>query len=162
MKRFLPHPFLTLFLTAIWLLLVNTLSLGHMLLGLFLGCWIPLLCRRFIVDMPAVRKPLKLLRFILVVFYDIVEANVSVARLVLDPKERLNPAFVEVPMDIRNEFLLSALMSVVSMTPGTVSAGLNEDHTVLLVHGLDIPDAEELIAQIKSRYEAPLMEIFAC
>ena len=39
MTRFawLPHPGLSLLLTGVWLLLTNQLSLGHLLLGLFLG-----------------------------------------------------------------------------------------------------------------------------
>jgi multicomponent K+:H+ antiporter subunit E len=43
-----------------------------------------------------------------------------------------------------------------------VSAGLSPDHRRLLLHVLDLEDAEELVAQVKTRYEAPLLEIFAC
>ena len=46
--------------------------------------------------------------------------------------------------------------------PGTVSADLSDDHKTLLVHGLDVPDAEALVAEIKQRYEAPLLEVFTC
>lgn len=35
--RWLPSPALTIFLALLWLLLHNTLSFGHVLLGLFLG-----------------------------------------------------------------------------------------------------------------------------
>ena len=52
--------------------------------------------------------------------------------------------------------------SVLSLTPGTVSAGLSPDHTRLLLHVLDLEDADDLVAQVKSRYEAPLLEIFEC
>jgi multicomponent K+:H+ antiporter subunit E len=31
-----------------------------------------------------------------------------------------------------------------------------------MVHVLDLDDEAALIAQIKTRYEAPLMEIFSC
>lgn len=162
MKRLFPHPVLTLLLVALWLLMNNTLSIGHLVLGFILGWSIPLICRNFLIDVPRVRKPIKLVFFIIQVFYDIVLANLHIARLVLGPKSKLNPAFVEVPVDIEDEFLLSALASIVSLTPGTVSAGLSHNHKTLLLHGLDIPDEQALIAQVKSRYEAPLMEIFAC
>ena len=39
---------------------------------------------------------------------------------------------------------------------------LSSDHKTLLLHGLDVPDQDALIAEIKSRYEAPLLEIFEC
>lgn len=162
MKRWLPHPGLVLLLTLIWLLLVNTFSLGQLLLGAFLGWGITLLTRHFLLDVPRVRKPLQLCLFMIKVFYDIVVANLHVARLVLGPRNRLNPAFVEVPMAIDNNFVLAVLASIVSLTPGTVSAGLSADHKTLLLHGLDVPDAQTLIDEVKSRYEAPLLEIFEC
>jgi len=96
------------------------------------------------------------------VFWDIVIANLHVARLVLGKKERLNPAFVELPMDLQDEFLLAALACIISLTPGTVSAGLTPDHKTLLIHGLDVPDSDALIVATKKRYEAPLLEIFEC
>ncbi|CAN7187700.1 Na+/H+ antiporter subunit E [Pseudomonas sp. LjRoot71] len=162
MKRWLPHPLLTLLLTLIWLLLVNTFNLGQLLLGALLGWGITLLTRNFLLDVPSVRKPLLLCRFMLRVFCDIVVANLHVAKLVLGPRSRLNPAFVEVPMAIENNFVLAVLASIVSLTPGTVSAGLSADHKTLLLHGLDVPDVQALIDEVKSRYEAPLLEIFEC
>ncbi len=162
MNRWLPHPLLTLLLTLIWLLLVNTFNLGQLLLGALLGWGITLLTRNFLLDVPSVRKPLLLCRFMLRVFCDIVVANLHVAKLVLGPRSRLNPAFVEVPMAIENNFVLAVLASIVSLTPGTVSAGLSADHKTLLLHGLDVPDAQALIDEVKSRYEAPLLEIFEC
>lgn len=162
MARWLPKPGLTLLLTLLWLLLNNAWSVGQLLLGAFLGWMIPLLFRGFLLDIPRVRKPLKLCGFILLVFYDIVVANFQVARLVLGPKEKLRPAFIEVPMAIDNEFVLAMLTSVISLTPGTVSAALSQDYRSLMVHALDAPDIEALVEEIKSRYEAPLMEIFEC
>lgn len=161
-RRWLPNPVLVIFLALVWLMLVNSISLGQVLLGLFLGWAIAALCRDFLIDIPKVRKPLKLCLFTLQVLRDIVVANLHVARLVLGPQRNLNPAFVEVPMAIEDEFLLSVLASIISLTPGTVSAGLTPDHKIILLHGLDVPDSQALIAEIKSRYEAPLLEIFEC
>ncbi|MDR6180890.1 multicomponent K+:H+ antiporter subunit E [Pseudomonas sp. SORGH_AS 211] len=160
--RLLPHPLLTLLLTLAWLLLNNSLSLGQLLLGLFLGWGIPLLCRDFLLRTPRLRRPGLLLRYMLVVLYDIVVANLHVARLVLGRPEALRPAFIEVPIDIEDEFLLTLLACVVSLTPGTVSSGLSGDRKTLLLHGLDVPDKDEVIRQVKTRYEAPLKEIFEC
>ena len=164
MKRFrlLPNPALTLLLAALWLLLNNTFGVGHIVLGLFLGWVIPLLVSGFLIEVPRVRKPLKLCLFVLMVLYDIVVANIHVARLVLGPKEKLRPAFIVMPMRIENEFVLAVLTSIVSLTPGTVSAGLSRDHKHLLMHALDAPDLDEIVAGVQNRYEAPLLEIFEC
>lgn len=162
LSRLFPHPMLTVLLTVIWLLMVNAPSFGHLLLGAFLGWGIALLCSGFMLDVPRLRRPLLLCRYLLMVLWDIVIANLHVARLVLGPTRKLRPAFVEVPMEIENEFMLSVLACIVSLTPGTVSSGLSSDHKTLLLHGLDVADDQALIAEVKSRYEAPLMEIFEC
>jgi multicomponent K+:H+ antiporter subunit E len=161
-SRWLPSPALTLLLALLWLLLHNTLSFGHLLLGLFLGWGIPLLVRGFLIEVPTVRKPLTLCLFTLKVLYDIVIANMQVAKLVLGPKKDLRPAFIEVPMAIENEFALATLASIISLTPGTVSACLSPDRRMLMVHALDAPDIDALIADVKRNYEAPLLEIFEC
>jgi multicomponent K+:H+ antiporter subunit E len=36
------------------------------------------------------------------------------------------------------------------------------DKSVVHIHGLDVRDRSLLVAEIKSRYEAPLKEIFGC
>ena len=162
MRWFFPHPMLSLSLLLIWLLLVNSLSLAQILLGGLLGWAIPLLPGSFLVDVPRIRKPFKLVLFGLRVLFDIVVANLHVARLVLGPKDRLMPAFVEMPLDVRDEFVLAFLSSVISLTPGTVSASLSPDRRTLLLHGLDASDPEGMVTEIKRRYEAPLLEIFEC
>jgi multicomponent K+:H+ antiporter subunit E len=65
-----------------------------------------------------------------------------------------------VPLDIANIHGIAALTSMITLTPGTVSAALSDDRKYLLVHVLHLDDAETVIRQIKTRYEAPLMEIF--
>ncbi|MCL7462042.1 Na+/H+ antiporter subunit E [Pseudomonas sp. NW5] len=161
-SRLLPYPLLSLFLLLVWLLLVNDFSPGHWLLGAFLGWGIAWLVRPFWPATPALRSPRRLLGFVALVLGDIVVANFQVARRILGPRFALRPAFVEVPMDLDDQMLLTVLACVVSLTPGTVSADLSADHRTLLVHGLDVDDEAALIQSIKQRYEAPLKEIFAC
>jgi multicomponent K+:H+ antiporter subunit E len=161
-SRWLPHPLLSLTLLLVWLLLVNDVSAGHLLLGAFLGWGIPLLTRVLWIEPPRLRHPLKLVLFILKVLLDIVIANLQVARRILGPLRQLRPAFVEVPLELRDELALTLLASVISLTPGTVSADLSDDRRTLLLHCLDVEDIDALVAQIKARYEQPLLEVFVC
>lgn len=161
-RRWLPHPLLSLTLLLVWLLLVNDISVGHWLLGALLGWLIPLLTQVFWINPPRIRKPLKLCLFFLRVLGDIVIANLQVAKLILGPSARLRPAFVEIPMLLEDELALTMLASIISLTPGTVSADLSDDRKILLVHSLDVDDETALVEQIKHRYEAPLLEVFAC
>ena len=160
--RVLPHPVLSVPLLLVWLLLVDSFAIGHWLLGAFLGVCIPLLTNRLLVGRSQEWHPLLLLKLLVLVMWDILVANIQVARLTLGPIERLRPAFVEVPIELENDLAISVLVSIVSLTPGSVSSDLSDDRKTLLVHGLDVPDKAALIAEIKQRYEAPLKEIFPC
>lgn len=163
MRRLLPHPLLSVMLLLIWLLLVNDLSVGHLLLGALLGWAVPLYTARFWPDQVRVRRPLLLLRFIGVVLFDILVANVIVARLILGQRERLQPAFVVMPLALRSEVAISLLANTISLTPGTVSAYLSADHRCLVIHSLHTTAPDELVATIRQRYETPLKEILeAC
>jgi multicomponent K+:H+ antiporter subunit E len=146
----------------VWLLLVNQVSVGQVLLGSFLGWGIALLSQRLWIDAPSVAHPLKLAIFLLRVLLDIVVANLEVARRILGPMGQLRPGFVEVPLELRDELALIMLASIVSLTPGTVSADLSADRSRLLLHCLDVADPLALAAEVKARYEAPLLEIFPC
>ncbi|MFM1891429.1 MAG: hypothetical protein RLZ44_506, partial [Pseudomonadota bacterium] len=149
MRRLLPHPLLSAILVVIWLLLVNQLSIGHLLLGALLGWAVPLYTARFWPDQVRVRRPLLLLRFIAVVLYDIVVANVAVARLILGRQERLQPAFLVLPLRLRSDVAISLLANTISLTPGTVSTYLSADRRCLIVHTLHTTAPEELLATIR-------------
>ena len=161
MSRLLPFPMLSLLLWLSWLLL-NGFSWGHGLLGLVLAVVLPLGTRPFWPNVPRLRDFPKLVRFVLVVHWDIITANVVVARLILGSPRKLRPAFVELPLELTDDFAITLLASTISLTPGTVSADISEDRRTLLIHALDMDDEAELVAQIKQRYERPLKEIFEC
>jgi multicomponent K+:H+ antiporter subunit E len=159
MSRFLPHPLLSAILMLLWLLLANELSAGHLLLGAFLGWAVPLYTARFWPEEVRVRRPLVLLRLIAILLYDIVVANVTVARLILGPAERMQPAFLTMPLALRSEVAISLLANTISLTPGTVSVFLSADRRCLIIHSLHTTAPDELLATIRSRYEQPLKEI---
>jgi len=160
MNRLLPHPLLTLVLAMIWVLLVNELSAGAVILGLLLGWAIPLFTLSFWPERVAIRHPLTLLRYAGVVLGDIVIANFVVAgRILLGPKH-VHPAFVAIPLELETDLAISLLANTICLTPGTVSAQLSPDRRQLLVHALNTSDPEEVVRTIKQRYEAPLKKVF--
>lgn len=160
--RIVPYPVLSGFIFALWLVINSSLWAGHILFALVLALVIPPLTARFWPDRPHLANPLAGIRLFLVVLWDIVVASWIVARLVLGPIERLRSDFIEVPLDLRDPFVATILGSIISLTPGTVSVEIDRERWVILVHALDIDDAEAIVAKIKQRYEAPLKEVFSC
>lgn len=161
-RSWLPTPLLSLLLLIVWLLLVRSMALGHVLLGAVLGVVIPLITRRFWDAQPDIKKPWLLLRFGLRVLGDIIIANLDIAWLIVNPWRRTRPAFIEYPLMLEKRFTITLLANTISLTPGTVSANLRMDGRTLLIHALDVEDEDALIEEIRERYERPLKEIYEC
>lgn len=160
LARLLPHPVLSLILLAVWLTLNATVAPGHVLLGSLLGLGLPLLTRAYWPDRPPFHRLPRLWHLALVVNYDILRANLTVARLTLTRgSAHLQPRFVAIPLDCQDRYARAILLGIITITPGTVSADLDHEHDLALIHWLHEPDPEAAVARIKSRYEQPLREI---
>lgn len=165
LQRWLPHPWLTAVLLVAWLWLNDSLHPGHVVLGAVLGFAVPLFTRRFWPDPIVLRRPVRLLRYLLIVLYDVIVANLQVAALILGPASRWRPAFVRVPLELRTDFAVTVLASTVTLTPGTVSVDVEQQadgRYVLVVHVLRCTDERELVESIRQRYERRLQEILEC
>jgi multicomponent K+:H+ antiporter subunit E len=159
-KRLLPQPWMSASLFAGWLLLNNSIAAGTIVGGAVLAIALPLFTQRFWPEYPQTVRLLPLLRLTAVFLYDVVIANLRVAMLILGPAGRVKPHFVVVPIDLKQPFSVTLLASVISLTPGTISANLSGDRSTLLIHDLNVEDPNDTVQRIKSRYERPLKEIF--
>lgn len=161
LRRIFPHPHLTFLLTLVWMLLANSPSLNSLVFGLFLGIVIPFITQPYWPDRPILRNWPMVMEYILVVLWDIVIANITVARIILFKRDAdRQPNWICVPLELRTPEAITVLAGTITMTPGTVSADLSSEGHNLLVHCLDAPDPEAVRDEIKHRYERRLKEIF--
>lgn len=163
MRKLLPAPLLSLALFVAWLMLNESASMGHLLLGAGLGIALPWVTKGFREDVPQLRHAGSAMALAAIVLVDIVRSNVTVARLILGRERRITPRYVWVPLTIRDPHGIVALATIVTMTPGTLSADISDDRRHLLVHAFDVEDEAAhtaMVDDIKARYEAPLIRIF--
>lgn len=156
-----PHPLLTLILTVVWILLQNSFSAGMAVVGLILGIIIARVTAAFWPERPAGFRIGKMISYGILVLWDIMVANVQVAWIVLTvPNSKLKPAWITIPLDLRQPEAITLLAGTITLTPGTVSADLSQSGHYLLVHVLHTDDPDGERDGIKSRYEDRLKEIF--
>lgn len=161
MRRWLPAPWLSAGLFVLWLLLNQTLSPGHLLLGAALALVVPLLLGPLRPPAGPLRRPMVLARLILRVGHDVLRSALDVGHGVLDSgRHPPRGQFVVVPLALRDEHALAALAMITAVVPGTVWTELAPDRSALLLHVFDLDDEAAFIAGFKSRYEKPLQEIF--
>jgi multicomponent K+:H+ antiporter subunit E len=144
-----------------WLLLNQTASAGHILLGgilALLGGWLMTALQ------PAIggaRNPRAIVTLAFLVLADIIRSNIAVAQIILGSKHRkITSGFVNIPIDMRDQYGLAALACIITATPGTLWVQYNPRNGVLMIHVLDLIDESVWIDTIKGRYERLLLEIF--
>lgn len=160
LRRLFPSWSLSLTVFAFWLLMVDAFGPPQWVMGALLGVVVPLFAARLDREFARIGSLRQVPKMLFILLLDIIVSNITVARQVLGSESKIHPGFIWVPLDIANIHGIAALTSIITLTPGTVSAALSDDRRYLLVHVFNLKDAEAVIRHIKTRYEAPLMEIF--
>jgi multicomponent K+:H+ antiporter subunit E len=161
LRKLFPHPYLTLLLIITWMLLVNQIKMGSLVLAVILGTIIPIITAPYWPDRAILRNPLGIVGYVLIVLYDIVKSNFIVAGIVLFRRNsKLESKWITIPLDLRSPEAITVLAGTITMTPGTVTSDMSGDGRVLLVHCLHAPDPDAVRDEIKRRYEDRLKRIF--
>jgi multicomponent K+:H+ antiporter subunit E len=160
-RKLVPYPVLMVCLLGTWLLLNQSISAGHIVLGAALalgGVW----TFRTLEPPPLRLKGFgTILSLILVVAGDIVRSNIAVAIIVLKlRKTDVTSGFVDIPIELVSPYALVTLAIIITSTPGTLWVKFDAGAGILTIHVLDLIDEEEWITTIKDRYERRLREIF--
>lgn len=160
MKRWIPYPLMTAGLLAMWLLLNQSLSLGHFVLGTMVALVASWAMKFLRPEKVRVKFTRAIPRLAVIVLTDVLRSNLAVGRILLSRRIQATSGFISVPLDLRNKYGLALLAIIVTATPGTLWMEHDQTRNVLLVHVLDLVDKEHWIKLIKGRYERLLIEIF--
>jgi multicomponent K+:H+ antiporter subunit E len=162
MRSIVPFPLASAALIVLWLLLNQSFSPGHLLLGsvvALVGGW---LLAALELPKGRLRRLSPIVRLAGLVTADIVRSNIAVAQIVLGIRERDRASgFVRIPLDLRQPYGLAILACIITSTPGTLWVSFDEATGTLTIHVLDLIDESEWIRTIKGRYERLLLEICA-
>lgn len=160
MSRVLPYPLLTASLILMWLLL-NSFSLGHLILGAIFAYGASWAMAALQPSKPRIRRWDMIPRLFFVVLGDIFRSNIAVASIILQGKRRQRtPGFVIIPLQLRDRTGLSVLACIITATPGTAWIEYHAENGRLLIHVLDLVDEQVWIELIRDRYARMLSEIF--
>ena len=142
---------LNLFISLLWPILNNELTLRSLLIGFVLGfILLSLVQRRY------GNYTVRAAWFTAYVLYAILKSNLQLASKVLAKtlglQTELRPGIVAVPLTLTNPFDITVLATVITLTPGTLSVDLGED-----VSGQLQPysQPEEDAIGLKADYEEP-------
>jgi len=109
----------------------------------------------------SVKMVLFFLIYIIVLFWEIIKANLDVAYRVIHPKMPIKPGIVVIKTSLKSDIAKMILANSITLTPGTFTLDVIGDN--LLIHWINvkaenIDDATNMIGQ---RFEKYLRVIFA-
>jgi multicomponent K+:H+ antiporter subunit E len=161
MSGILPYPLLSLALLLLWLLLNQSISAGHVILGSVIAVLASWGMAALRPEKPRIRRLGAALRLLSMVLADILRSNLAVGRIIVRSREPgVNAGFMTIPLDLRSRQGLAVLSIIITSTPGTIWVNYDAAKGTLLLHVLDLVDETVWVRTIKDRYERLLMEIF--
>src|SRR3546814_11744611 len=118
-----------------WLLLNQTVSVGHVLLGAVLAVLGPLAAAPLQLPPGRIRRPAVVVELAWLVFTDIVRSNVAVARLILGFSHRRRVSgLVYIWLDMREHYGRAILALIITSHPGTAWGTILSTTRLVLIH----------------------------
>lgn len=157
----LPYPLLTASLLMMWLLL-SGFTLGNVLLGGVVAIFSSWAMAALRPDKPKLRKWHLLPKLFVLVMLDIIRSNIATSAVILRGQSRGHrPAFINIPLELKDPTALAILAVIVTSTPGSAWLEYDSRHSSVLLHVLDVDNEDGWRDLLKNRYEKLLLEIFS-
>jgi multicomponent K+:H+ antiporter subunit E len=161
MSRIFPYPLLAALLLAMWLLLQQSLNVGHILLGGVIAIVASHVMAALQPKRPRIRRLGKILKLGVLVTQDVMRSNLAVTKIVLRGRVKNHTeGFLLMPLELTDRYGLVLLACIVTATPGSAWIEYSAKRSTVLIHVLDLVDDKKWIETLKSRYETLLLEIF--
>lgn len=107
--------------------------------------------------MTLVRKTWKWAILAAIFFRELLLSVWDVALTVLRPARVSESAIVAVPLDVKSDAGVVLLANMITLTPGTISLHVSEDHSVLYIHVMNA--TPHTVQKIKAEFERRVMEV---
>ena len=148
-------------IALIWCAITGLLSLLNLILGLVLSAMVLWLIREQIGSLVYLKKVFQTFVLFVLFFKELFFSAFRVAVLVLSPKMNLKPGIIAYPLSLREDFQITLLANMITLTPGTLSVDVSLDKLNLFVHIIDCSEPEKIKQEIADGFERKIMEIFS-
>jgi multicomponent Na+:H+ antiporter subunit E len=150
---------------VLWLALSSKLDLPELLCGGLVCLVIALFgahmyCRLGFPSL-SIRMVLFFVMYMIVLFWEIMKANLDVAYRVIHPKMPIKPGIVVIKTSLKSDIAKMILANSITLTPGTFTLDVLGDN--LLIHWINVKaeDTDEATDMIGQRFEKYLRVMFA-
>lgn len=149
-------------LWLVYLVLTGNYEWRNVLAGLVFGFGIMALIRPRVRKIEVRRLPqmfVAVIRYLIILAYDLVTSGLQVARIVLSPSLPISPGIISIPTDCHSEFSVALSAHAVSVSPGELVIEI-DDQGVMYTHVLDATRKSAYVQEAQQIREGLLRKIF--
>lgn len=150
---------LNFLLALTWMFFEGSGDISTFIIGYILGLLVIILMRRFFTSRLYISRIYSIIKLLLIFMRELLLSNLHVLKLVLKPKLNIRPGIFSLETKLTNEWEITLLANLITLTPGTLVVDVSPDNQVLYIHAVDIEDAEEAIEDIRTSFEKVIQEV---
>lgn len=151
--------FTFIFMFLLWCALVFPVTLEKTIVGIIVSFTISAGLYIFVKNKKVFNpgRILNFLLFIIIFTFELIKANLIMAKLILTPSLPISPKIIKVKTKIKSNTGKAFLANAITLTPGTLSVDLKEDEIFIhIVEGIKVSDGEDIIKP----FEKVIKEVF--
>lgn len=108
--------------------------------------------------MNLLRRLYKLILFVAYYLFQLIKANLMMAKDILSPNPNFNPGIIKINLEVKTDQEILILVNLISMTPGSLCLHITEDKSAIYVHDMYLDDVEKVKHHIKEGLEKRILE----
>lgn len=143
----------------VWMFIVQNFSGQGFIVGYVLGLILLIGMRRFFKSRLYIHRVWAAIKLTWLFIGELIKANIAVLKVVLKPQLDMQPAFFAYPTDLKEDWEIVLLSSLITLTPGTVVIHVSDDAKTLYIHAIDCTDVDGEIDGIRTSFERAIKEV---
>ena len=140
---------LNLLLAIVWTFLAGSFAVESLLFGFVVSFVVLAAAQSFLGSGSYVRATHGVLRLLRVYLWEIVRANLQLARDLLRPSMPFRPGFIRVDARALTTTETVVLANMISLTPGTLTVDADEECDILYVHTIYAGNPQKVRAGVR-------------
>lgn len=151
---------LNIALTLLWMMLNRDTSLLNGVLGFALGALVVELGLRAAGRDTYLKQLRDMFRFVVYFLYILVKANLDVAWEIITPGMGMKPRMIRYDVAGLTDIQVTTLANAITLTPGTLSADINDTGDTLYIHAMYAEQKKEALKDLDELRDKLLKLVF--
>ncbi len=150
---------LNFFLAGVWMFITDSFTTAGFIIGYLVGLLLIVMMRRFFSTRMYLHRVWAVIFLFFLFLKELVLSSFAVFKLVIQPKLDIKPAIFELETDLEQDWEITLLSALITLTPGTLVVGISDDQKKLYIHAIDFEDIDEAVSSIKTTFERAILEV---